>query len=72
MIKVLIIRCANCNSKVFKYLKVGKGRVLQCWKNRIQENYTIEKGKSVCCPCGNVIGIDTGPSIKIKQHSIIY
>lgn len=72
MIKVLNIRCAKCNSKVFKYLKVGKGRVLQCWKSRIQENYTNQKGTSVTCLCGNVIGIDTGPLIKIKQHSVTY
>jgi hypothetical protein len=72
MIRILIIRCAKCNSKVFKYLKVGKGRVLKCWKNRIQENHTIQKGKCVICPCGNIIGTDIGPYIKIKQHSIIY
>lgn len=72
MIKVLTIRCAKCNSKVFKYLKVGKGRVLQCWKSRIQENYTIQKDNKVSCSCGNLIGIDIGPSIRIEQHSITY
>ena len=72
MIRVLNIRCARCNSKVFKYLKVGKGRVLQCWKSRIQESYANQKGNRVTCSCGNVIGIDMGPSIKIKQHSVTY
>lgn len=70
--RILIIRCVRCNNKVFKYLKIGEGKVWHCWKGRIIEDYSIYDGKKVRCKCGNLIGVDEGKWIKLKQHAIKY
>ena len=69
---MLTIRCAKCKSKIFRYLKIGKGRVLHCWKGRIIEDYSIHKGMEIKCQCGNLIGIDEEKWIKMKQNAFIY
>jgi hypothetical protein len=66
---MLTIRCGCCKSKVFKYLKIGKGRVLTCWKDKIKKDYSIREGDTVRCQCGNVIGSDIGTGVKMKQHA---
>jgi hypothetical protein len=66
---MLVLKCAKCRRKLYKYLKVGKGRLLHCWKGRIDEDNTKKHGDIVKCPCGNVIGIDKGKFIKLKQRS---
>jgi hypothetical protein len=66
---MLVLKCAKCRRKLYKYLKVGKGRLLHCWKGRIREDYTVRKGDTVRCSCGNVIGVDKGSYIKLKQRS---
>ena len=66
---MIIIKCAKCKNKVFRYIKVGKGRLLHCWKERIAEDYSLRDGNEVKCQCGNLIGIDEGAWIKMKQHS---
>ena len=71
-VKTLIIRCSECDNKIFKYLKIGKGRVWHCWKDRIIEDHSIHDGREVRCVCGNLIGIDEGKWIKLKQHAIKY
>ncbi|MBC8526620.1 MAG: hypothetical protein ISS28_06510 [Candidatus Cloacimonetes bacterium] len=65
--KVMIIKCDKCNNKIFKYLKIGKGRLWHCWKNRILEDYSIRDGDKVKCQCGNIVGIDQGKWIKMKK-----
>jgi len=67
--KMLTIKCAKCKGKVFRYVKIGKGKLWHCWKSRIVEDYSIHEGKEVRCQCGNLIGIDEGKWIKLKQHS---
>ncbi len=69
---MLVLKCVKCRRKLYKYLKVGKGRLLHCWKGRIMEDYTIRYGDVVKCPCGNVIGTKKGKHIKLKQHSFTY
>ncbi len=69
---MITIKCAKCNGKVFRYVKVGKGRLLHCWKGRIMKDFSIRDGNKVRCQCGNLIGIDEGKWIKMKQHSFIY
>ncbi len=64
---MLTIRCAKCKKPVFKYIKVGKGKVLRCYKSRIIKDYTQRDGSKVLCQCGNLIGIDEGRWIKMKQ-----
>jgi len=72
MSKILTIRCTKCKSKIFRYLKIGKGRVLHCWKGRIIEDYSIHEGMEIKCQCGNIIGIDEEKWIKMKQHTFSY
>ena len=69
---MLTIRCAKCKSKIFRYLKIGKGRVLHCWKGRIIEDYSIHEGMKIKCQCGNLIGIDEEKWINMKQHTFIF
>ncbi|MFP3880381.1 MAG: hypothetical protein ACLFVA_05455 [Dehalococcoidia bacterium] len=69
---MIVIRCARCRAKVFRYVKVGKGRVLHCWKERIIEDHAIRAEREIRCQCGNLIGIDEGKWIKMKQSSFTY
>ena len=66
---MLTIRCAACREKIFKYKKMGKGRLWHCWKNRIIEDYSVRGDHEVRCKCGHIIGIDEQKWIKLKQHS---
>lgn len=66
---MIIVRCAKCKRKIFKYRKIGKGKLLHCWKDRLIEDYTLRKQNEVRCECGNLIGIDEGKWIKMKQHT---
>jgi len=68
---MLTIKCARCNQKIFRYVKIGKGKLWHCWKGRIVEDFSIHSGKNVFCKCGNLIGVDEGKWIKLKQHSIV-
>jgi len=61
---MIVIKCAKCRSKIFKYLKVGKGRIV--------EDYSVRDGNEIKCHCGNLIGIDEGKWIKMKQRSFTY
>ena len=69
---MIVIKCARCKGKIFKYLKFGKGRLLHCWKERVIEDYSVREGNEVKCRCGNLIGIDEGKWVKMKQHSFFY
>jgi hypothetical protein len=64
---VLVIRCARCRARLLKYRKIGKGRLLHCWKDRILEDHTRRSGSEVRCPCGSLIGVDEEKWIKMKQ-----
>ena len=66
---MLTIKCAKCGEVIYKYLKIGKGRVWHCWYNRIFEDFTVRNDKSIYCKCGNLIGIDAGKYINLKQHA---
>jgi hypothetical protein len=68
---MIIIKCSKCNKKSFKYIKIGKGQLINCWKDRIVENNTISKGNKIFCKCGNLIGIDEKDHCKLKKNSII-
>jgi hypothetical protein len=69
---MLTIKCAQCQAKIFKYVKIGKGKLWHCWKERIAEDYSMHNGRERKCLCGNVIGVDEGQWIKLKQHSFIH
>ncbi len=65
------IKCAKCKRKIFRYVKIGKGKLWHCWKNRIVEDLSIHDDKNILCKCGNVIGVEDEKWIKLKQHSFI-
>lgn len=69
---MLTIKCAKCKSKLFKYLKIGTGRVLKCHLDRISNDKTIRENGVVKCSCGNVIGKLDATSIKMNQKSFIF
>ncbi len=53
-----------------RYRKIGKGKLIRCYKERIVEDYTAKEGINVLCPrCGNVFGTDEGSFIKVKSNS---
>ncbi|MBI9071222.1 MAG: hypothetical protein JEY94_06470 [Melioribacteraceae bacterium] len=64
---MLIIKCAKCNSKIFKYEKAGKGRVLNCWFDRIKKDYSVTEDENKKCKCGSVIGTIGIKGVKMKQ-----
>jgi hypothetical protein len=66
---VIVVKCAQCKSKIFKYQKVGKGRIWHCWKDKITQDYSVRDENEVKCQCGNLIGIVEGKRIKMKQYS---
>ncbi|GAB6100628.1 hypothetical protein JCM16358_25070 [Halanaerocella petrolearia] len=54
---MLTIKCAKCKDKILKYKKIGKGRVLRCWEEKIRRIYgKVEEDELVCDNCGNIIG----------------
>ena len=68
---MMLIRCSKCKRKIFKYVKIGKGRLLFCWKDRIVDDLSIHEEKQIKCNCGNIIGSDEENGIKLKHHSVI-
>ncbi|MEG6616366.1 hypothetical protein V6C27_08015 [Peptococcaceae bacterium 1198_IL3148] len=71
---MLIIRCASCKNKLWKYDKIGKGEVLRCHKARIEKLYSdiIKENDKIKCCCGKDIGIDKGTFIKMDPKAFVY
>ncbi len=69
---MIVVKCTQCKSKIFKYQKIGKGRLWHCWEDRITKDYSVRDGNEVKCQCGNLIGIVEGKWIKMKQNSFTY
>jgi hypothetical protein len=70
---VLVIRCAACKNKLWKYDKIGPGEVLRCHKARIAQNYTFTaKDQKIQYNCGKNIGIDKGSFIKMISKAFTY
>lgn len=68
--KTYSIHCVRCNFKIYKYLKLGKGQLIRCWKSRILNDNAIYENDYVKCKCGNIIGINKGLFIQLKQNEI--
>lgn len=70
---MLTIRCAGCRRKLFRYEKIGKGRVLRCYKSRIRKTFSggIKDG-IMLCECGKSIARDTDQYFEMIQHSFTY
>jgi len=69
---MIIIKCTQCKRKILKYKKIGKGRVLRCYKDRIVKYYIVQDQENVQCVCGQIIGVDEGKWIKMKQNAFEY
>ena len=70
---MLILKCAACKKKLWKYDKVGQGEVLRCHKDRIIKIYaSIKEESKIKCPCGKDIGIDKGTYIKMIAKAFTY
>ena len=69
---MLTIKCARCRGKLFRYLKLGEGRVLRCYKGRIKNDHTVRNGRKVLCQCGNLIGIDEQKYIKMRPAAFFH
>jgi len=75
---MLIIKCAGCKRKLWKYHKIGHGKVLRCHKERMTRTYldlstaTDVTNAKVSCLCGKEIGIDKGSYIKMIEKAFIY
>ncbi len=71
---MLTIKCSKCKTKLFKYKKIGQGRVLRCWKNKITRVYDGEvRGNSfVCKSCDNVIAELKDDYLDMNSDSFTY
>ena len=70
---MLVLRCAACGRKLWRYDKIGPGEVLRCHKDRIVRIFRIrEEDGKVFCPCGRVVGIDKGSHYKMIARGFTY
>lgn len=71
---MLTIKCAHCKTKILKYRKIGKGKVLRCYKDRITRTYKIkvEGNKLKCENCGSTIGIIKDNLIDMNRDNFTY
>ena len=70
---MLIIRCAACKKKLWRYDKIGQGEVLRCHKDRITKMLNSQiNGHKIQCPCGKDIGIDKGSFYKMIAKAFTY
>ena len=70
---MLILKCAACKKKLWRYDKIGPGEVLRCHKARIDKMYNSEHdGHKIRCPCGKEVGIDKGSFYKMVAKAFTY
>ncbi|MEZ4707883.1 MAG: hypothetical protein R3A44_11785 [Caldilineaceae bacterium] len=70
---MLTIKCAACKRKLWKYEKIGQGKVLRCYKERIGRFYDARIGDGLAvCACGKKIGVDEGDHIKMIASAFTY
>ena len=70
---MLLIRCARCRRKLWKYEKFGKGELLRCHKTRIIRTYQMATdGTKIICSCGKEIGNDKGNYIGMIRGAFTY
>ncbi len=70
---MLLIRCAACKKKLYKYDKIGQGEVLRCHRDRITKLFSVDLGtEEMNCSCGKKIGINKGTFYKMIAKAFIY
>ncbi|OIQ50499.1 hypothetical protein BerOc1_02437 [Pseudodesulfovibrio hydrargyri] len=70
---MLVLKCADCRRKLWRYHKIGQGEVHRCHKDRIDKVWNMEErdGK-VFCPCGRAVGIDRGSHYAMDRKAFTY
>lgn len=70
---MLVIKCAACKRKLWKYDKIGPGEVLRCHRDRITREYEVSQAEDrIRCLCGKDIGINRGSYIKMIGKAFTY
>ncbi len=70
---MLVLKCAACRRKLWRYRKIGQGEVHRCHKDRIDRVWNMEERDGrVACPCGKVVGIDRGGYYTMDKKSFTY
>jgi len=69
---MLTIKCSRCKSKIFKYQKIGKGKIITCWNSRIHKDYGQREKGQVLCACGNIIGAEIVRGVRMKHGNFTY
>ncbi|SDB56672.1 hypothetical protein SAMN05660653_02833 [Desulfonatronum thiosulfatophilum] len=70
---MLTIKCSGCKCKLWKYKKIGPGKVLRCHKSRISKRFDImERDGMLFCPCGRSIATDMGRFYKMHVDAFTY
>lgn len=69
---MLTIRCAKCKKKLFKYEKIGKGKVIRCFKDRMSHIMIKIEPEMIQCECGEVIGSDKGDYYQMNSVRFYY
>ena len=76
--KILTLYC-KCGYKLFRYYKAGKGKIIKCFVNRLEEDFVGITGsethsKPLCPQCGKELGIIMmirgEPALKLNQGTI--
>ena len=71
---MLTIKCARCKIKIMKYKKIGMGKVLRCYKDRITRLYEgeVDGDELKCGNCGTVIGQIKDDKVDMVQDHFTY
>ena len=70
---MLTVKCAKCKTRIFKYIKIGQGRLIKCARDRIAEDNAVYEDEKVLCPeCGNLIGKLDGQIVRLRRSSFVH
>ncbi|TYB30460.1 MAG: hypothetical protein FXF47_09050 [Candidatus Mcinerneyibacterium aminivorans] len=70
---MITIKCAKCKNKIIKYHKVGRGKTIRVYYDRIHKDYSkSDKNKLICDYCGNIIGYKKEKYIKMRDIAFTY
>ena len=77
--RVIFLKC-RCGYTLFKYEKVGTGKLIKCYLPRILEDYAgiparVSLGADIFCPqckkrIGTIYGSRGVPAVKLNQGQI--
>ncbi len=73
---MLTIKCARCKTKLFKYKKIGQGKVLRCYEKRIKRIYEaqVTDDQLLCGGCENTVGelVERGGRRHVKMNQMAF